>query len=153
MPYLPHDCYHNCNCKYYFYHNGNCLQIGERIIRSMAPSIYGHRLVKTALALSLFGGCAKEGGSVGTHRVRGDINVLLLGKQSTILISAIFQCFTWFDSRFNSSVLCSMIVFEPSRSFNRSIISVVFKHMLFLSDRSRLHYDITSHSTESTASR
>jgi len=36
-------------------------QIGDRIIRSMAPSIYGHRHVKTALALSLFGGCAKEG--------------------------------------------------------------------------------------------
>jgi DNA replication licensing factor MCM2 len=46
----------------------------------MAPSIYGHRHVKTALALSLFGGCAKEGGGGGTHRVRGDINVLLLGK-------------------------------------------------------------------------
>lgn len=51
----------------------------ERIIRSVAPSIYGHRHVKTALALSLFGGCAQECGSMGTHRVRGDINVLLLG--------------------------------------------------------------------------
>jgi DNA replication licensing factor MCM2 len=58
-------------------------QIGERIIRSIAPSIYGHRHVKTALALSLFGGCQKDGAGVGMHRVRGDVNVLLLGKFTT----------------------------------------------------------------------
>lgn len=58
-------------------------QIMERILRSIAPSIYGHRHVKTALALSLFGGCAQECGSMGTHRVRGDINVLLLGDPGT----------------------------------------------------------------------
>eukprot|EP01041_Mallomonas_annulata_P002923 gene2923-5737_t len=58
-------------------------QIGERIIRSIAPSIYGHRHVKTALALSLFGGRAKDSGEGGTHRVRGDINVLLLGDPGT----------------------------------------------------------------------
>ena len=58
-------------------------QIMERILRSVAPSIYGHRHVKTALALSLFGGCAQECGSMGTHRVRGDINVLLLGDPGT----------------------------------------------------------------------
>ncbi len=52
----------------------------DRIIKSIAPSIYGHRHVKTAVALSLFGGVAKDGGSKGTHRVRGDINVLLLGR-------------------------------------------------------------------------
>ena len=37
------------------------------------------RNVNFAFALSLFGGVAKDGGS-GTHRVRGDINILLLGK-------------------------------------------------------------------------
>jgi DNA replication licensing factor MCM2 len=52
--------------------------IGERIIRSIAPSIYGHRHVKTAVALSLFGGVQKLANG-GTHRVRGDINILLLG--------------------------------------------------------------------------
>lgn len=57
--------------------------VGERIIRSIAPSIYGHRHVKTAVALSLFGGCSIEGGAGGTHRVRGDINVLLLGDPGT----------------------------------------------------------------------
>ncbi len=59
-------------------------QILERIIRSVAPSIYGHRHVKTALALSLFGGCAQECGMMGTHKVRGDINVLLLGKDTIL---------------------------------------------------------------------
>lgn len=58
-------------------------EIQERIIKSIAPSIYGHKHIKTALALSLFGGCAKQGGSQGTHRVRGDINVLLLGDPGT----------------------------------------------------------------------
>lgn len=68
--------------------------IGERVIRSIAPSIYGHRHVKTAIAMALFGGVSKNGGqnqqqvapgqgqqqqTVGMHRVRGDINVLLLG--------------------------------------------------------------------------
>lgn len=58
-------------------------QIGERIIRSIAPSIFGHRHVKTGVALSLFGGCHKDGGNSGMHRVRGDINILLLGDPGT----------------------------------------------------------------------
>ena len=49
----------------------------ERIVRSIAPSIYGHEEVKMALACSLFGGCAKD--IQGRHRIRGDINCLLLG--------------------------------------------------------------------------
>ncbi|PHH77658.1 hypothetical protein CDD82_3400 [Ophiocordyceps australis] len=56
-------------------------RIVERIIESMAPSIYGHGDVKTAVALSLFGGVAKV--ARGGHRVRGDINVLLLGDPGT----------------------------------------------------------------------
>lgn len=53
----------------------------DKIIDSMAPSIYGHRDIKTAVALSLFGGVAKE--AQGKHKIRGDINVLLLGDPGT----------------------------------------------------------------------
>lgn len=55
--------------------------IGKRIIHSIAPSIYGHLDIKTALAYSLFGGCAKI--KDGNHHVRGDINTLLLGDPGT----------------------------------------------------------------------
>lgn len=55
--------------------------IGQKIIRSIAPSIYGHENIKTAIALSLFGGEPKD--VQGKHRLRGDINVLLLGDPGT----------------------------------------------------------------------
>ena len=51
-------------------------KIGERIIESIAPSIYGHRHVKMALAMSLFGAVPKNISD--KHRIRGDINVLML---------------------------------------------------------------------------
>merc|ERR1719454_521199 len=51
--------------------------IRERIIASMAPSIYGMTHVKTAVALSMFGGQRKE--AAGKHRIRGDINTLIVG--------------------------------------------------------------------------
>ena len=51
--------------------------IGRMIIDSIAPSIYGHYHVKTAIALSVFGGESKD--VQGKHRIRGDINVLVLG--------------------------------------------------------------------------
>jgi DNA replicative helicase MCM subunit Mcm2 (Cdc46/Mcm family) len=53
--------------------------IGSRIVQSIAPAIYGHDDIRMALALALFGGCSKQ--SPNAHRIRGDINVLLLGKQ------------------------------------------------------------------------
>lgn len=53
----------------------------DRIITSMAPSIYGHRDIKTAIACSLFGGVSKN--VSGKHSIRGDINVLLLGDPGT----------------------------------------------------------------------
>ncbi|SPC66659.1 probable DNA replication licensing factor (nimQ) [Ustilago sp. UG-2017b] len=56
-------------------------RIGKRIIKSIAPSIYGHEDIKTAIALTLFGGVPKDIG--GKHRIRGDINVLLLGDPGT----------------------------------------------------------------------
>ena len=56
-------------------------RIGERIIASIAPSVYGHEDIKRALALSLFGGVSKNPQE--KHKVRGDINVLLCGDPGT----------------------------------------------------------------------
>ncbi|XP_058821808.1 DNA replication licensing factor Mcm2 [Topomyia yanbarensis] len=56
-------------------------RISERIIQSMAPSIYGHDYIKRSLALSLFGGEAKNHGE--KHKLRGDINILLCGDPGT----------------------------------------------------------------------
>lgn len=56
-------------------------RIVDRIISSVAPSIYGHRDIKTAIACSLFGGVPKD--IQKKHTIRGDINVLLLGDPGT----------------------------------------------------------------------
>lgn len=56
-------------------------QIVDKIIASMAPSIYGHTDIKTAVALSLFGGVSKV--AQGKLNIRGDINILLLGDPGT----------------------------------------------------------------------
>ncbi|XP_013791101.1 DNA replication licensing factor mcm2-like [Limulus polyphemus] len=56
-------------------------RIAERIVHSIAPSIFGHEDIKRGLALALFGGEAKNPGQ--KHKVRGDINVLLCGDPGT----------------------------------------------------------------------
>jgi len=56
-------------------------KIVEKIVQSIAPSIYGHDDIKTAVALSLFGGVSKV--AQGKHAIRGDINLLLLGDPGT----------------------------------------------------------------------
>jgi len=55
--------------------------IVDKLIASIAPSIYGHTDIKTAVALSLFGGVSKV--AQGKLNIRGDINVLLLGDPGT----------------------------------------------------------------------
>ncbi|XP_077293926.1 DNA replication licensing factor Mcm2 [Arctopsyche grandis] len=56
-------------------------RIVDRIVASMAPSIYGHDFIKRALALALFGGESKNPGE--KHKIRGDINVLICGDPGT----------------------------------------------------------------------
>ena len=55
--------------------------IGRKIVESFAPSIFGYDFIKTALVLSLFGGVPKD--IEEKHRIRGDINVLLVGDPGT----------------------------------------------------------------------
>jgi len=57
---------------------GNVLQ---RISKSIAPTLYGLELEKTALALQMFGGVSKSPDGM-TH-IRGDIHILLVGDPST----------------------------------------------------------------------
>ena len=60
---------------------GKKSNIAKIIINSIAPSIYGNEFIKKALAVALFGGVAKD--PQGKHRIRGDVNVLLLGDPGT----------------------------------------------------------------------
>lgn len=55
--------------------------IAQVLYNSFAPSIHGHENIKIAMLLSLFGGVAKQ--FENKHRIRGDINVLLLGDPGT----------------------------------------------------------------------
>lgn len=50
--------------------------IHEVLAGAIAPSIYGHHIVKTAMVLQLFGGVTRVEKS---SRIRGDIHMLLLG--------------------------------------------------------------------------
>ena len=49
-------------------------QIGDRLVQSIAPSIYGHDFCKMALAMSLFGGVPKNIND--KHRIRGSYSAL-----------------------------------------------------------------------------
>ena len=55
--------------------------IAAKIFNSIAPSIYGHEFIKRALALAMFGGVSKDVNN--KHRIRGDINILILGDPGT----------------------------------------------------------------------
>ena len=72
--------------------------IRERIIQSLAPSIHGEPHIKTAMALAMFGGVPKI--APGGHRIRGDLNVLILGDPGT---SNFFKLIPYEDSRSTST--------------------------------------------------
>ncbi len=55
--------------------------ITQLIFNSIAPSIYGNEFIKKALAIAMFGGVQKD--PQNKHKIRGDINVLLLGDPGT----------------------------------------------------------------------
>lgn len=56
--------------------------IGRKIVNAIAPSIYGHENIKMAIALAMFGGIPKSL-QRGRIRLRGDINLLMLGDPGT----------------------------------------------------------------------
>lgn len=73
--------YKRCSYLHQISHAGKSSCYLYQLIKSLAPSIYGHEDIKTALTLAMFGG--QEKNVQGKHRLRGDINVLLLGDPGT----------------------------------------------------------------------
>ncbi|KAJ7516860.1 hypothetical protein O6H91_21G001800 [Diphasiastrum complanatum] len=62
------------------YRMKNLNQIYERLVQSVAPTVFGHHDIKRAILLMLFGGVHKR-----THegiKLRGDINVCIVGDPS-----------------------------------------------------------------------
>jgi replicative DNA helicase Mcm len=61
---------------------GNDPKIYDKIVASIAPSIYGHNEIKEAIALQLFGGTPNKVKADGM-KIRSDMHVLLIGDPGT----------------------------------------------------------------------
>ena len=57
-------------------------KIYDKIVASIAPSIYGHKEIKEAIALQLFGGTPNKVKADGM-RIRSDMHILLIGDPGT----------------------------------------------------------------------
>lgn len=55
----------------------------EKLVDSLAPSIWENHDVKKGILCQLFGGVSKEFSQSGRGRYRGEINILLCGDPST----------------------------------------------------------------------
>ena len=55
--------------------------IYSRLVESVAPTVYGHEIVKKGILLQLMGGVHKQTAE-GMH-LRGDINICIVGDPST----------------------------------------------------------------------
>jgi DNA replication licensing factor MCM2 len=53
--------------------------VKKKLLRSVAPSIHGRDDIKIGLLLAMLGGVPKDVGGDQSHKIRGDINVLLVG--------------------------------------------------------------------------
>jgi DNA replication licensing factor MCM6 len=56
-------------------------RIYSRLVNSIAPTVYGHEIVKKGILLQLMGGVHKETRE-GIH-LRGDLNICVVGDPST----------------------------------------------------------------------
>jgi DNA replication licensing factor MCM6 len=59
----------------------NSDNIYQRLVASIAPTVYGHEIVKKGILLQLMGGVHKQT-QEGIH-LRGDLNVCIVGDPST----------------------------------------------------------------------
>lgn len=60
------------------------VQVFSKLARSIAPEIYGHEDIKKALLLQLVGGVTRK--LPDGMRIRGDINICLMGKGSSSVV-------------------------------------------------------------------